>query len=105
MVIKAVAIFMLRIAVVIRILFRVHCSFFRNIFNLLQIHPAQPSLQILINTPRDTFLYEVFLSPSSLDLYENEVYYMTEKLHKMKEQCNKITEELDLASLKPELRC
>lgn len=105
MVIKAVAIFMLRIAVVIRILFRVHGRFFRNIFDLLQIHPAQPSLQILINAPRDTFLYEVFLLAASLDLYENEVYNMTEKLHKMKEQCNKIIEELDLASLKPELRC
>lgn len=84
MVIKTVAIFMLRIAVVIRILFRVHCSLFRNIFDLLKIPPAQPSLQILINTPRDTFLYEVFLLAASLDLYENEVYYTTGKLHKMK---------------------
>lgn len=73
MAIKAVAIFMLRIAVVIRILFRVHCSFFRNIFDLLQIHSAQPSLQILINAPGDTFLCEVFL-------WHHHLIYMRTKL-------------------------
>lgn len=60
MVIKAVAIFMLCIAVVMRILFRVHGSFFRNIFDLLQIHPTQPSSQILINAPRDIFCVKCF---------------------------------------------